>query len=106
MENSIYSLQYNVPTDASLSDTQNIEIELNERQANETQLNEDEQKEETDIKVILSSFTYDIENDTLATSPGMEPIKCLIKYFVEIDVTIDNIIIHSRRCEISDQYNP
>jgi len=103
MEGSIYDLQYDVPTEASLNDTQNIEIELNESQQNETELNEDEQKQDTDIKVILSSFAYEIENGTLITSPGMEPSKCLIKYFVEIDVTIDGVVIHSRRCEISDK---
>ncbi len=70
-------------------------------------------KAATDIKVILSSFTYEVvlhdklqQNDVLANIPSREePIDCLFKYYLEIDVAIDNIVIHSRKSELGDHCN-
>ena len=67
----------------------------------------------TDIKVILSSFTYEImlhdklqDNEVSANIPSLkEPICCLFKYYLEIDVAIDNIVIHSRKSELGDHCN-
>lgn len=68
----------------------------------------------TDLKLILSSFTYEIilhdklqENEALTkVSSYNEPISGLFKYYLEIDVAIDNTVIHSRKSELGDHLNP